>query len=199
MNRFKIISLIAGLAVVLALPAAAAGAPGGKALGHTLRFDVVQFAGDPGLTVFAGGTALSRDATTGDAVVLTGSGQAKPGQGDAAGGGTFVHRHSNGVLVAQGVWIANSVASWEQVDGTLVGAGLTDGIGHIDATAAGNLRLNVTLVPDGAGGSLTGVVTIHCQLIGSPETQQEGVSLDVGPFHFVPVHDEGFTLFHDLG
>ena len=148
--------------------------------------------------MLSGGTALSRDAATSDTVLLTGSGQAKPGQGDAAGGGTFVHRHSNGVLVARGVWIANSVASWEPVDGTLVGAGLTDGIGHLDATAAGNLRLNVTLMPEG-GGSLHAVLTVHCQLIGSPETQLEGVTVDVGSFHFVPVHDEGFTLFHDLG
>ena len=192
MNRLRIISLIAGLAVVLALPAAASG---GKALGHTLRFDIVQF---DQATVLTGGTALSRDAATGDTVRLTASGQAKPGQGDAAGGGTFVHRHSNGVLVARGVWIANSVASWEPVDGTLVGAGLTDGIGHLDATAAGNLRLNVTLMPEG-GGSLPAVLTVHCQLIGSPETQLEGVTVDVGSLHFVPVHDEGFTLFHDLG
>ena len=191
MNRLRIISLIAGLAVVLALPTAASG---GKALGHTLRFDVVQFAQD---TVFTGGTAMSRDAATGDTVVVTASGQAKPGQGDAAGGGTFVHRHSNGVLVARGVWIANSVASWEPVDGTLVGAGLTDGIGHLDATAAGVLRLNVTLMPEG-GGSLPAVLGIHCQLIGSPATIGEGVTVDVLSFHFVQVEEEGFTLFHDL-
>jgi hypothetical protein len=194
MNRVRLISVIVGLAVVLGGPAAAIGAPSGNAFGHTIRFDVVQFVQG---TVFTGGTALSRDATTGDTVLLTASGQAKPGKGDAAGGGTFEHRHSNGVLVARGVWIANSAASWNHVDGTLVGAGLADGIGVIDDTAAGNLVLNVTLMPE-AGGSPSAVLTVHCTLVGSPPTQQEGVTLDVGSLHFTPVHEEGFTVFHVL-
>ena len=192
MNRFKIISLIAGLAIVLALPAAATG---GNALGHTIRFDVIQFAQD---TILTGGTALSRDAATGDTVLLTASGQAKPGQADAAGGGTFVHRHSTGAVVARGVWIANSIASWTSAGGSIAGVGLTDGIGHIDATLSGVLLLNVTLMPD-TGGSLPAVLGIHCNLPGSTDpTIEEGLSVDVASLHFVPVEEEGFTLFHDL-
>ncbi len=201
MNRLRLLSVIAGMAVVLAGPAAATGAPGGKALGHTVRFDVVQFAnaGPEGTAILAGGSALAEDDATGDTVTVTGTGQAKGGGDDASGGGTFVHRHSNGSLVASGVWVADSVAGWEPANGSLAGLGLTDGIGHIEDTSGGVLFLNVTLLPD-AGGSLPAILGIHCVLPGSTNPSiEEGVSLEAGPFHFEQVEEGGATLFHVLG
>jgi len=195
MNRLRLISVIAGLAVTLAGPAAAIGAPSGNAFGHTIRFDVIQFAQDT--VILAGGSALAEDHATGDTVAVTATGQFKPGTGDAAGGGTFVHRQ-NGSVFASGVWVADSVASWEPAHGSLAGIGLTDGIGHIEDTAGGILFLNVTLLPDG-GGSLPAVLGIHCVLPGSTNPAiEEGISVEVGPFDFEQVEEEGFTLFHVL-
>ncbi len=185
-----------GLAMVLAGPTAAAGAPSGNALGHTVRFDVIQFA--QGSVILAGGSALAEDHATHDTVAVTATGQFKPGTGDAAGGGTFTHRHADGSLVASGVWVANSVASWATAQGNLAGFGLTDGIGHLGDVTGGIVFLNVTLLPDG-GGSLRAVLGIHCVLNdGTDPSIVEGVSVEVGRFHFEQVAEEGATLFHVL-
>lgn len=196
MSRLRLASVMVGLAIALAGPTAAAGAPSGNAFGHTVRFDVIQFAQDT--VILAGGSALAEDHATGDTVAVTATGQFKPGTGDAAGGGTFAHRHANGSLVASGVWVADSVASWEPAHGSLAGIGLTDGIGHIEDTAGGIVFLNVTLLPD-AGGSLHAVLGIHCVLPGSTNPLiEEGISVEVGPFDFEQVEEEGATLFHVL-
>jgi len=67
-----------------------------------LRWDIVTV--NSGVVV-AGGTALSKDAATGDTVSLTGSGQANPEERTAAGGGTFVHRHADGTVFASGAFV----------------------------------------------------------------------------------------------
>src|SRR5437870_10728529 len=64
--------------------------------GKLVRWDLPQFAGPGGSQIFAGGTDEGRDSASGDLVRLTGSGQAEPGQHEAAGGGTVVHLASDG-------------------------------------------------------------------------------------------------------
>jgi len=197
MNRLRLVSVIVGLVVALAGPTAAAAAPPGNAFGEWVRFDVPRIVHD---TVLAGGSAVARDAATGDTQTVTATGVSNPGgTGLAVGFGTFSHRHANGSLVASGVWIARSVVSWRPAGGTLAGLGLTDGIGDIHTTSAGVLLLNVTLFPFG-GSPKPGVLGIHCQLPGSSDPSiEEGVSLDVGPFHFEPVEEGGLTVFHIFG
>ena len=59
-----------------------------RALGHTVRWDLVQIVQG---TAVAGGVDVARDGATGDTFTLTGSGDAEPAEGAANGGGTIVH------------------------------------------------------------------------------------------------------------
>jgi hypothetical protein len=163
--------------------------------GHIVRFDLVSIVdgGAAGPTVVGGGTDTGMDAATGDTVDLTGTGQAKPGLQDVAGGGTFIHRHSDGSEVAHGVWVVASFRSWTPASGALP---ITDAIGHQSQAHSGILALNVTIYPVG-GSPLAGVLTINCALPGAPPQIKEGITLDVGPFHFTQAG--GGTLFHILG
>ncbi len=70
--------------------------------GKLIRWDLVQVV--PGGVVLAGGTNDGQDSATKDLVHLTGSGQAEPAKREAAGGGTFVHQHSDGTEFAHGVY-----------------------------------------------------------------------------------------------
>jgi hypothetical protein len=195
MRRPRVLSFALGLLLGVLIAATTAGASSlGQQLGHTVRFDLVSIVdgGAAGPTVVAGGTDRARDSTTGDTIDLTGSGQAKPSGSDAAGGGTFVHRHADGTEVAHGVWVVNSLASWTPAGGSLP---LTDAIGHQSDASAGILELNVTIYP-ASRPPHPAVVTIHCDLPGATQAIVEGVSVDSGPFHFTQAG--GGTLFHIL-
>ena len=172
-------------------PTAALAVDNGR--GKLIRWDLVQVR--PGGVVLAGGTNDGQDSATKDVVHLTGSGQAEPAQREAAGGGTFVHQHSNGTEVAHGVYLVTGFNSFQNADGSLAGVpGLKDGIGEIGETTAGVLSLNVHLVAS-SGASLDGVLTVDCNLPpGFPI--EEGITLSVGPFHFT--QHGGNTLFHVL-
>src|SRR5713226_6023173 len=82
-----------------------------------LRWDLVQIIQG---TVLVGGMVRARDAATGDVVTLTGSGEARPGDRTAAGGGTFVHKHANGSEVAHGVYVVTAFKSFRNGHGSLV-------------------------------------------------------------------------------
>src|SRR5713226_8461207 len=172
MIRPKLTSL--GLGLVLGVLIAATGAGAGGALGHTYRYDLVQIVQG---TVLSGGSNQATDATSHDIVTLNGSGQFKPGPGDATGGGTFVHRHADGSEVAHGVWIVTGFVSWQNLGGTLAGTPLTNGIAHNGDETAGIVTLTVRLLPAG-GSAVSGV-------------------LKVGPFNFT--QSGGVTVFNDLG
>ncbi len=156
-----------------------------------LRWDLVQIVQG---VVLAGGTDVGRDATSGDTVSLTGSGDARPGKHKATGGGTFFHKHANGSEEAHGVYTVTGFKSFVNGGGSLVGTGLTDGIDELKKTRGGLLSLNVGLKP-ASGGSIDAVLEVHCDLPGGkPET--EGIQLSVLTFKFV--QDSGATLFHVL-
>ncbi len=178
------------LGVLLAPAAVLANEKNGEEV-ELLRWDLVQIVSG---VVLPGGTDVAGDAGTGDKVSLTGSGQAEPKEGAAAGGGTFVHRRKDGSEVAHGVYFITGLGSFANGGGSLVGTGLTDGIGKLDGTTGGDLSLKVRLIP-ASGGSADGVLGVHCELPGSAPTK-EGVTLSVGPFKFV--QDSGGTLFHVL-
>jgi hypothetical protein len=158
-----------------------------------LRWDLVEITSG---VVLAGGTDVARDARTGETIHLTGSGQAEPKDHSATGGGTFIHRHANGSEVAHGVYFVRGFRSFENADGTLVGTGLTDGIGELNETTGGVLSLDVRLLP-ASGGLVHGVLGVHCNLPGSTDNSiKEGVTLSVASLSFV--QDTGATLFHVL-
>lgn len=159
--------------------------------GKLIRWDLVKLVQG---VVLAGGTDVGQDRPTNDVVHLTGSGQAEPATREAAGGGTFVHQHSNGTEVAHGVYLVTGFNSFQNAGGSLAGTGLKDGIGEIGETTAGILSLNVHLVPS-SGASLDGVLTVDCNLPPGFGIE-EGITLSVGPFHFT--QHGGATVFHVL-
>jgi len=172
-------------------PAAVLATDNGR--GKLVRWDLVQV-GQGGL-VLAGGTDDGQDMATKDVVHLTGSGQAEPATREAAGGGTFVHQHSDGTAVAHGVYWVTGFKSFQNPGGSLAGTGLRDGIGEIGETTAGILSLDVHLAAS-SGASLDGVLTVDCNLPPGFPTIKEGITLSVGPFHFT--QHGGATLFHVL-
>ena len=161
-----------------------------RALGHDVRWDLVQIAQG---VVLPGGTDAGRDAGTGDTILMTGSGDAEPAEGNAAGGGTFVHRHANGTEVAHGVYVVTGFLSWDPAGGTLEGTGLTDGVGRIEEESSGILTLVVRLFPSG-GGHADAVLGVNCNLPGATESITEGITLAVGNLRFV--QNGGATLLH---
>ena len=185
-----------GLAVVLALGLSVM-APGfaqsDTGLGHPkVRWDFIQFGGAGAtMTALPGGTNFGRDVATGDTVALTGSGIVVPRRGDVTGGGTFVHKHADGSVVAQGFYVLTGLVSWEQRAGTFPLP--NDGVGHLNEASAGVLVVNIRAFPDG-GSPVDGVLTIFCHFPDTPGPNDEGFTLDVASFHFTQAG--GFTLFH---
>src|SRR5713226_2296599 len=160
-----------------------------------LRWDLVQIIQG---TVLTGGLVRATDAATGDVVTLTGSGEARPDDRTAAGGGTFVHQHADGSPVANGVYVVTAFSSFKNGHGSLIPTPLQDGIGHKNRTDSGILSLGITgfLAP---GGSIQATLGVECALPGDTSGAVEGITLDVLTFHFRQVPGGGFTVFHILG
>ncbi len=188
------------LALTLGVATMAPGpALGGNALGHEkVRWDLIQLGGAGSTTTaLPGGTDVGLDATTGDTVEVTGSGIVKPDSGDVTGGGTFVHKHSDGSVFAQGFYVVTDFVSWEQRAGTFPAP--NDGVGHLSQASAGVLVLDIlAFAADGPAGGIPGVLTIHCHFPNTPQADEEGIELTatVGgtTFHFT--QHGGVTLFH---
>src|SRR5712692_5387681 len=104
-----------------------------------LRWDLVTVTQS---VILSGGQDMAKDAS-GDVVTLTGSGEAAPKKGKAAGGGTFVHKHSDGSEVAHGVYHVTGFQSFKAAGGVLVGRPVIDGIGTLKQTMGGVLILDV--------------------------------------------------------
>jgi len=155
-----------------------------------LRWDLVAV--DAGVIVPTG-TDVATDAPTGDTISLTGSGFARPDEGTASGGGTFVHRHANGSEVAHGLYVVTGFNSFNNGGGSLAGTGLTDAVGQLDQTTGGVLSVNIRV----AEAPVTAVLEIHCSLPGGlPET--EGIRVIVAQFGLDFKQTKGATLFHVL-
>src|SRR5712691_456770 len=185
----------AGVLGALAPTAALAEDNGG---GKLVRWDLPQFAGPGGSQIFAGGTDEGKDGASGDLVRLTGSGQAEPGEHEAAGGGTFVHLASDGTTErAHGVYLVTGFNSFRKPGGTLAGIPLTDGIGELGDTSGGILSLNVRIFPS-SGAPHDGILTVNCALPGGRPGIEEGIMLSVPDFNINFTQHGGATLFHVL-
>lgn len=171
-----------------------------------IRWDLIQFAGN---VIAVGGTDVSTDAPTGDTIELTGSGQAEPGEGEAAGGGTFVHMNAEGKTLAEGAYHVTGFISWRRlVGGSLDETGLIDGIGNGPGArpnehepTSGVLKLKVQFLPvvDGTPQpEVNGVLIVNCHLPGTIEFVPEGVQVKLPSFDLNFTPTSGFTLFHRL-
>jgi hypothetical protein len=173
--------------------------------GHGLiRWDLPLIA--DGVAV-PGGTDVSTDAATGDTITLTGSGQAEPGESEAAGGGTFVHRHADGTEVAHGVYYVIGFKRWRHLaGGNFAATGLIDGIGNGPGSSrnenepsSGILRLKVRFIPDVGGvpqPGINGVLIINCHLPNTTVFVEEGVEVKIPSFNLDFTQTSGVTLFH---
>ncbi len=161
-----------------------------------LRWDLIQIIQG---TVLVGGLVRAKDAATGDMVTLSGSGEARPGDRTAAGGGTFVHKHADGSEVAHGVYVVTAFTSFKNGHGSLTPTPLLDGIGHKNQTDSGILRLGIKAFAVGAAGPIEGKLGVECALPGDTSGAVEGITLDVLTFKFRQVPEGGFTVFHVLG
>jgi hypothetical protein len=220
MKRPRFVFLMLGLAFGVLLAATSATGTNARRIGHDhgkggdshafVRWDLLQPVN--GVAV-PGGMDVATDATTKDMITLTGSGQAEPREGEAAGGGTFVHQRADGTLVAKGSYFVTGFVSWQRLPGgDFSMTGLVDGIGNgTGATpderepSSGVLTLDVRLVPDGTAPSagVNAVLSVHCHLPGTLVPGFEGVTLAVGSLNFTAEANanptaHGITLFHRL-
>jgi hypothetical protein len=171
--------------LIAAIPTMALAQP--RALGHTVRWDLAQIQQG---TALAGGADVARDATTGDTFTLTGSGDAEPAEGDAAGGGRVVHHFAATNTEATAVYVVTGLISWQPGGGEIA---LADGIGHASEASGGVLKMMIRIFR-AAGGFTDATLTVNCHLPNATLDVPEGIELQVGKFDARP--DGGATLFH---
>jgi hypothetical protein len=128
-------------------------------------------------------------ASNGDIITISGVGRFNPGEEDASGRGTFVHKNSAGAVLATGTWRAEELISWKSFG--LAGPGLPPGFEggvavlrvHLTPAAAGegdstHTHFTTTSEGDGRKG-LEAVLTITC-VLGTPVAgADEGIHLNV--------------------
>lgn len=162
-----------------------------------LRWDLIR--GVQGV-ILDGGQNMATDTATGDVLTITGSGQGAPKRKMATGGGTYVHMH-DGKVFSQGVYRVTGFKSWKAAGGSLVGAGVSNGIGTLEQTMGGLLVMNIvtTAAPSFGGGSVPAVLGVDCAAPGVRFPIVEGVHVDVLSFHFKQSSGfNGFNIFHRL-
>jgi hypothetical protein len=217
----KITFVLLGLAlgIMLAATTATSSSPGNDRGGPNenggqhnqfVRWDFLVIAN--GVAV-AGGTDVSTDPATKDTLALTGSGQVEPRENEAAGGGTFVHKHADGSLVAKGAYVVTGFVSWQRLrGGNFAKTGLVDGIGNGPGSSedegepsSGILTVSVRFIPDGAAPSagVDGVLSVHCNLPDTVGGDFEGFTVTMDGLSFTPTANadpnaHGVTLFHRL-
>jgi hypothetical protein len=122
-----------------------------------VRWDILAFNAATN-SVVAGGTAAAT-AADGSQITFTGTGTFQPGDpDDVTGGGTW--RIQGG---GSGAYRITRLVRFDRAPGTLVGAGVNDGIGNLNDTHAGLVFLAIRY-SDGSHG----VLVVSCALIGTP-------------------------------
>jgi len=160
-----------------------------RALGHTVRWDLVQIVQG---TALAGGVDVGINAANGDTFTLTGSGAAEPAEADAAGGGTIVHHFAATNTDVMGVYVVTGFISWQPGGGQLLAV---DGIGHASEASSGILKMAIRIfVPSGAFRDAT--LTVNCRLPGATVDVEEGIQLTIAGTPINVEQHGGVTLFH---
>jgi hypothetical protein len=173
---------------ILTTPPIVVGQP--RALGHTVRWDLVQVQQG---TALAGGVAVAKHAATGDTFTLSGSGDAEPAERDAAGGGRIVHHFAATNVDSTAVYLVTGFIDWQPGGGELP---IADGIGHAAEASSGILKMAIRIfLPSGVTRDAT--LNVNCQLPGATVDADEGIELSLPGTPFVDMKpDGGATLCH---
>lgn len=137
-----------------------------------VRWDIisVNFAT---LTLSAGGVASAR-ANDGSKITLTGSGTFRPGESeDVTGGGTWHAFSPAGAPAGGGSYRVTALVSWVQAPGTPPLP--HDNIGNLADNRAGLVVLQVRYSDKSSG-----VLTVSCHLVGTPDSVFEGITTTKG-------------------
>jgi hypothetical protein len=186
--------LIGVVALIVLTFAGGAGGAGGHPDGAKLRWDIVSIDFAAG-TVSAGGVA-SALAHDGSQIVMTGSGTFNPDRPRrVTGGGEWRTFGPGGAPTGNGTYKVTRLVNWVLAPGTP--PPLTNLIGGPGDARAGLVHLRIAY-SDGS----TGVLTVSCHLVGTPDSVFEGIIASKGFVTYfnrvppVPGVDANRTLFN---
>jgi len=162
--------------------------------GTTVRWDLISVNFTTG-TLSAGGHA-SASAAGNSKITLTGSGTFQPGEdGGASGGGTWWTFSATGTQTGTGSYKTTGLVSWTQAPGTPPLPNDNIGVRAQESAGLAILRIRYS---DGS----RGVLTISCDLVGTPDGVFEGITATKGFVDYwnreapVPGVDGNRTNFH---
>jgi hypothetical protein len=195
MKRSRIALVLLGL--LLGGLLAATSAVGDHPRAKIVRWDLVEIAN---ATAVVGGVNVATDPASGESLIITGSGHARPRSHEAFGGGTYAFEDADGNEVENGSYQVTEFVSFRRLrGGNFAATGLTDGIGDPAEASSGILTVKVRALAEGAPPeeAVDAQLEVHCHLPETVEETFEGVRITVDRQVFEPDPDRhGVTLFH---
>jgi hypothetical protein len=196
--RLSVVAVLLLLSAALFVSSASAG---GSHEETKFRWDIISVDFATG-TLSAGGIA-SAIANDGSMTTLTGHGTFVPEEGfgnhDVTGGGTWQTFDPSGNATASGTYKVTGFVSWLVAPGTPPLP--HDNIGKLKDNRAGLLFVTIRY-SDGS----TGVLTVSCHLVGTPDSVFEGIRVSKGFVDYwngnpppAPPGNANRTTFHILG
>lgn len=156
--------------------------------GDTIQWDIVTVVGT---NVNPGGQATA-SAQDGSKITMTGSGTFRVDDlsNNVTGGGTWETRNSSGVVTGSGTFTALRNLRFELAPGAFFPPPFVDNVGNSKDARAGLTFLRI-IYSDGS----EGVLVISCHLVGTPDSNFEGITASKGFVDFWR-HETGTTLYH---
>lgn len=137
-----------------------------------VRWDIISVDFSTG-TLSAGGSASAK-AAGGSKITITGSGTFGSGEDDGVtGGGTWWTFNASGAQTGTGTYAVTRLVSWERAPGTPPLP--HDNIGNLADSSAGLAVLRIRY-----SDSSRGVLTVSCDLVGTPDGVFEGITVTKG-------------------
>lgn len=135
-------------------------------------------------------------ARNGDTIEVVGTGTmtVQTGRDQVTGGGTFVHKDSDGNVIGQGTWTTERLLSFRSY-----GNGTPQGLP--ENFFGGRSRMRIHLDPNGGGEGFSATLTIDCAIGHKiPSSAKEGIELNVfGSTSNFREEVSGATLFIKTG
>jgi hypothetical protein len=116
--------------------------------GKLVRWDIAKCESRFCDALVVGGHGRWRS-NSGDRIKFTGTGQAEPHEGEAAGGGTWTRKDSKGHVLRRGSYKVIGFISWRGFGGIL--GNVADAIGSRKEVRSGVLKLRVQFIPRNNG------------------------------------------------